>query len=37
MRHGVIFNFCSAKVYSPAIFETSFSSDKDVRIAATDY
>ena len=37
MHHGVIFNFCSAKVCSPAILETSFSYDKDVWIAATDY
>ena len=29
MHHGVTFNFGSAKVCSPAIFETSFSSDKD--------
>ena len=36
-RHGVIFNFGSAKVCSPAIFETSFSYDKDIWIAATDY
>ena len=31
------FNFGSAKVCSPAIFETSFSYDKDIWIAATDY
>ena len=30
MHHGVTFNFGSAKVYSPAIF------DKDIWIAATD-
>ena len=35
MHHGVIFSFCSAKVYSPAIFETCFSHDKDIWIAAT--
>ena len=29
--------FCSAKVCSDAIFETSFSYDKDTWIAATDY
>ena len=29
--------FCSAKVCSAAIFETSFSYDKDIWIAATDY
>ena len=34
MHHGVTFNFL---VYSPAIFETSFSYDKDIWIAATDY
>ena len=33
----VTFNFGSAKVYSPAIFETSFSYDRDIWIAATDY
>ena len=36
MHHGVTFNFDSAKVFSPAIFETSFSYDKDIWIAATD-
>ena len=35
MHHGV--TFCSAKVCSPAIFEPSFSYDKDIWIAATDY
>ena len=35
MHHGVIFG--SAKVCSPAIFETCFSFDKDIGIAATDY
>ena len=29
--------FCSSKVCSPAIFETSFSYDNDIWIAATDY
>ena len=29
--------FCSAKVCSATMFETSFSYDKDVWIAATDY
>ena len=29
MHHGVTFNFGSAKVCSPAIFETPFSYDKD--------
>ena len=37
MHHGVTFNFGSAKVCSPAIFEISFSYDKDMWIAATDY
>ena len=37
MHHGVTFNFGSAKVCSPAIFETSLSYDKDIWIAATDY
>ena len=36
MHDGVTFNFGPAKVDSPAIFETSFSYDKDVWIAATD-
>ena len=37
MHHGVTFSFGSAKVCSPAIFETCFSFDKDIWIAATDY
>ena len=37
MHHGVTFNFGSAKVCSPAIFETCFSYDKDIWIAATVY
>ena len=37
MHHGMIFSFGSAKVGSPAIFETSFSFDKDTWIASTDY
>ena len=37
MHHGVTFNFGSAKVCSPAIFETCFSNDKDIWIAATGY
>ena len=37
MHHGVTFNFGSAKVCSPAIFETSFSYDKNIWIAATVY
>ena len=36
-HHGVTFSFGSAKVCSPAIFETCFSHDKDFVIAATDY
>ena len=31
------FNFGSAKVCSPAIFETKFSYDKDIWIAGTYY
>ena len=37
MHHGVTFNFGSAKVCSPAIFETSFCYDKDIWIAVTEY
>ena len=36
MHHGGNFNFGSPKVCSPAIFETYFSYDKDIWIAATD-
>ena len=36
MHHGVTFNFSSAKVCSPAIFETSYSYDKYIWMAATD-
>ena len=35
--HGVTFSFGSAKVCSPAIFETCFSFDKDIWIALIDY
>ena len=37
MHHGVTFNFSSAEVCSPAIFEMCFSYDKDIWIIATDY
>ena len=37
MHHGVTFNFGSAKVCLPAIYETSFSDDKDILMASTDY
>ena len=37
MHHGVTFNFVSAKVCSLAIFETCFSCDSDIFIAATEY
>ena len=38
MHHGVTFNCGSAKVCLRAIFEISFSYDKDIWIiAATDY
>ena len=36
-HHDVTFNFGSAKVCSPAIFETCISYDKDIWIAAIDY
>ena len=36
MHHGVTFNFGSGIVCS-AMFETSFSYDKDIWIAATNY
>ena len=36
MHHGVKFILGSAKVCSPAIFETCFSHDKDMWIAETD-
>ena len=36
MHHGVTFYFGHAEVCSPAVFETSFSYDKDICIAATD-
>ena len=37
MHHSVTFNFGPAKVFSPAIFETSFSYDKYTWIAVIDY
>ena len=37
VHHGVTLSFGSAKVCSPAIFETCFFEDKDIWIAATDY
>ena len=37
MHNGVTFNFGSAKVCSRAIFETCFSYNKDIWIAANDY
>ena len=37
MHHGVIFNFGSAKVCSPAIFKTSFSYNKYIWIATAYY
>ena len=37
VNHGMTFNVGSAKVSSPAIFETCFSFDIDIWIAATDY
>ena len=35
--HGVMFNFDSAKVCSPAIMETYLSYDKNIGMAVTDY
>ena len=37
MHQGLTFIFGSVKVCSPAIFEISFSYDKDICNAATDY
>ena len=37
MHHGATFNFGFAKVYSAAIFQTHFSYNKDIWIAATYY
>ena len=37
MYHSVTFNFGFAKVCSPATFETYFSYNNDILIAATDY
>ena len=37
MHNGVTINVGSVKMCSPAIFETSFSYDKDIWIAVTDY
>ena len=37
MYYGVTFTFGSAEVCLPAIFVTSFSYDKAIGIAATDY
>ena len=37
MLQGATFNFGTAKVCSPPIFETCFSYTKDIWIAATDY
>ena len=36
-HHDVVFNLGSTKVCLPAMFETYFSYDKDIWIAATDY
>ena len=36
MHHGVTFNSGSGTVCSPGIFETCFSYDKDIWIAASD-
>ena len=37
MHYGVTFNFGSAKVYSPVIFQIYFSYEKGIWITATDY
>ena len=37
MHHPVTFYYGPAKVCSPAVFETGFSWDKDIWIAATAY
>ena len=37
MHHGATFNFGSAKLYSPGMFEECFTYDNDIWIAATDY
>ena len=37
MHHGVTFIFGSAKLCLLGIFETSFSHDKDIWIAAIDF
>ena len=37
LNHDATFNLSFVKVCSPAIFETSFSYDKDIWIAVTDY
>ena len=37
LSHDVIFNLGPAKVCSPAIIEISFSYDKDIWNAVTDY
>ena len=37
VHHGVTSNFGSAKVCSPAMFDTSFSYDRDKWIAAINY
>ena len=36
LNHGVTFNLGSAKLSSPAIFETCSSHDKDIWIAVTN-
>ena len=36
-HHGVTFNFGPTKVCLSTVFETCYSYDKDIWIAATDY
>ena len=37
LKYGLSFNHWSAKEFSPAIFETYFSYERDKWIAVTDY
>ena len=37
LNHGLTVKFCSAKVLSPAIFDTYCSYHKDIWIATADY
>ena len=37
LHHYIIFSLGFAKLCSPAIFETHFSYDRDIRVTVTDY